>query len=153
MGGDKDDPASRTMLEEAALQSEALSGDSAATAEMRGVDASRVDLPVLDIEATGTYSNGAATLAGTTLSAGDTAALLDTQQLRAPSDMLAGGDLSLPDLEPVTLSEVGTKLDLARAYMDMGDPDGARSILKEVMHEGSVNQKQEAQRLLESLPG
>ena len=29
----------------------------------------------------------------------------------------------------------------------------ARSILKEVMHEGSVNQKQEAQRLLESLPG
>ena len=163
------DPASRTMLEEAALQSEALSGDTAATAEMRGVEASRVDLPVLDIEATGTYTNGAATLAATTLSAGDTAAPLDTQQLHtphfdlhddapspgahAPADMLAGGDLSLPDLEPVTLSEVGTKLDLARAYMDMGDPDGARSILKEVMHEGSVNQKQEAQRLLESLPG
>ncbi|MBP7616063.1 MAG: hypothetical protein KA756_10450, partial [Steroidobacteraceae bacterium] len=39
---------------------------------------------------------------------------------------------------------VGTKLDLARAYMDMGDPDGARSILKEVLQEGSVSQKQEA---------
>ncbi len=51
------------------------------------------------------------------------------------------------------MSEVGTKLDLARAYMDMGDPDGARNILEEVMHEGSNTQKQEAQRLMESLPG
>jgi pilus assembly protein FimV len=66
---------------------------------------------------------------------------------------LASDDLALPDLEPVTMSEVGTKLDLARAYMDMGDPEGARNILEEVMHEGSVAQKQEAQRLLESLPG
>jgi FimV-like protein len=66
---------------------------------------------------------------------------------------LASDDLALPDLEPVTMSEVGTKLDLARAYMDMGDPEGARNILEEVMHEGSVAQKQEAQRLIESLPG
>jgi len=50
------------------------------------------------------------------------------------------------------MSEVGTKLDLARAYMDMGDPDGARNILEEVLNEGSVAQKQEAQRLMESLP-
>ena len=59
----------------------------------------------------------------------------------------------MADLEPVTPSEVGTKLDLARAYMDMGDPEGARSILEEVMHEGSAGQRQEAGRLLESLPG
>jgi pilus assembly protein FimV len=57
------------------------------------------------------------------------------------------------DLEPVTMSEVGTKLDLARAYMDMGDPDGARNILNEVLQEGSVGQKQEAQRLIDSIPG
>jgi pilus assembly protein FimV len=62
-------------------------------------------------------------------------------------------ELAVPDLEPVTLSEVGTKLDLARAYVDMGDPDGARNILTEVLSEGSASQKQEAQRLLESLPG
>jgi len=49
------------------------------------------------------------------------------------------------------MSEVGTKLDLARAYMDMGDPDGARSILDEVLQEGNPNQKQEAQRLMESI--
>jgi pilus assembly protein FimV len=66
---------------------------------------------------------------------------------------LSSDDLALPDLEPVTMSEVGTKLDLARAYMDMGDPDGAKNILEEVLHEGSMTQKQEAQRLMESLPG
>ncbi|HET9108909.1 MAG TPA: FimV/HubP family polar landmark protein [Steroidobacteraceae bacterium] len=66
---------------------------------------------------------------------------------------LSADDLALPDLEPVTMSEVGTKLDLARAYMDMGDPDGARNILEEVMHEGSTAQRQEAERLMESLPG
>jgi pilus assembly protein FimV len=71
-------------------------------------------------------------------------------------DDLAGSpteELAVPDLEPVTLSEVGTKLDLARAYVDMGDPDGARNILNEVLSEGSASQKQEAQRLIESLPG
>src|SRR5690606_10110757 len=57
------------------------------------------------------------------------------------------------ELEPVTMSEVGTKLDLARAYMDMGDPDGARSILDEVLQEGSDSQRQEARRLLDSIPG
>jgi pilus assembly protein FimV len=62
-------------------------------------------------------------------------------------------ELALPEFEPVTMSEVGTKLDLARAYMDMGDPEGARSILDEVVQEGSASQKQEAQRLIESLPG
>jgi pilus assembly protein FimV len=62
-------------------------------------------------------------------------------------------DGSLTELEPVTMSEVGTKLDLARAYMDMGDPEGARSILEEVVQEGSASQKQEAQRLIETLPG
>jgi pilus assembly protein FimV len=60
-------------------------------------------------------------------------------------------EMELSELEPVTMSEVGTKLDLARAYMDMGDPDGARSILEEVLAEGNSSQKQEAQRLLDSI--
>jgi pilus assembly protein FimV len=62
-------------------------------------------------------------------------------------------EIPATELEPVTMSEVGTKLDLARAYMDMGDPEGARSILEEVVNEGSASQKQEAQRLIEALPG
>ncbi|MEO6186577.1 MAG: FimV/HubP family polar landmark protein [Steroidobacteraceae bacterium] len=66
---------------------------------------------------------------------------------------LSEADPTVRDLEPVTMSEVGTKLDLARAYMDMGDPDGARSILREVLQEGSTGQRQEAQRLIDSIPG
>lgn len=49
------------------------------------------------------------------------------------------------------VDEVGTKLDLARAYMDMGDPDGARSILEEVRQEGNGDQQEEAQSLLSQL--
>jgi pilus assembly protein FimV len=71
----------------------------------------------------------------------------------AATQRLQSEDLALPDLEPVTMSEVGTKLDLARAYMDMGDPEGARNILEEVLTEGSVAQKQEAERLIAALPG
>ncbi len=52
-----------------------------------------------------------------------------------------------------TMTEVGTKLDLARAYVDMGDPGGARSILEEVLNEGDDSQKQQAQQLLDALPG
>jgi pilus assembly protein FimV len=44
--------------------------------------------------------------------------------------------------------EVATKLDLARAYMDMGDNEGARDILAEVAHEGNEAQRQEAVDLL-----
>jgi pilus assembly protein FimV len=76
-----------------------------------------------------------------------------TNKLLAQSNRLKPVDFSMPELEPVTMSEVGTKLDLARAYMDMGDPEGARSILEEVVQEGSASQKQEASRLIESLPG
>jgi FimV-like protein len=76
-----------------------------------------------------------------------------TNKLEAQTNKLKPVDLAAPELEPVTMSEVGTKLDLARAYMDMGDPEGARSILEEVVQEGSASQKQEASRLIESLPG
>ena len=47
-----------------------------------------------------------------------------------------------------SMNEIGTKLDLARAYIDMGDPDGAKSILEEVVAEGNAQQKSEAQELL-----
>ncbi|MBI3570637.1 MAG: hypothetical protein HY082_05985 [Gammaproteobacteria bacterium] len=44
--------------------------------------------------------------------------------------------------------EAATKLDLARAYIDMGDADGARSILEEVTAEGNPEQKKQAQDLV-----
>ncbi|MBS8239043.1 hypothetical protein DYI22_00820 [Marinobacter lipolyticus] len=54
-------------------------------------------------------------------------------------DFLAGTD------------EAATKLDLARAYIEMGDVDGAKDILEEVSLEGNDEQKAEAQDLLKNL--
>ena len=43
------------------------------------------------------------------------------------------------------------KLDLARAYIDMGDGDGARSVLEGVLQDGSESERQEANQLLEKI--
>lgn len=70
--------------------------------------------------------------------------------------------LELPDVEELpeevpdelsavtgyTSDEVNTKLDLARAYLDMGDEEGARSILQEVLNEGGEQQKLAAKKIL-----
>jgi pilus assembly protein FimV len=78
-----------------------------------------------------------------------------------PLDLDVGNDLLGRDdptgteeaspLDPQTMTEVGTKLDLARAYIDMGDPEGARSILEEVLDEGDPGQRREAQSLIDVL--
>jgi pilus assembly protein FimV len=70
-------------------------------------------------------------------------------------DLEATGEMERPQPrgeDDSTMGEVGTKLDLARAYVDMGDPEGARSILEEVLKEGDAAHRQEAQRLLAGLP-
>jgi pilus assembly protein FimV len=46
---------------------------------------------------------------------------------------------------------VETKLELAAAYLDMDDSDGARSLLEEVMGEGDSGQKKRAKDMLERL--
>ncbi len=68
-----------------------------------------------------------------------------------PTMSLGPDDMSDDLNEARTMTEVGTKLDLARAYVDMGDPAGARSILEEVLDEGDDAQRQQAQQLLDSL--
>lgn len=47
--------------------------------------------------------------------------------------------------------EVATKLDLARAYIDMEDPEGAKDILNEVIEEGSAEQQADARKLLDGI--
>ncbi len=54
----------------------------------------------------------------------------------------AGGD------EP---EDVNTKLDLVTAYIDMGDKEGARELLDEVLKEGGAQQRERAQQMLSSL--
>ena len=47
--------------------------------------------------------------------------------------------------------EVATKLDLAKAYQEMGDASGAREIIEEVLREGDTGQREAAQSLLAQL--
>jgi len=69
------------------------------------------------------------------------------------TDALSGEGVSEEDLEGEldflsSTDETATKLDLARAYIDMGDTDGAKDILDEVSQEGDDQQRQEAEELL-----
>ncbi|MFP5382431.1 MAG: FimV/HubP family polar landmark protein [Gammaproteobacteria bacterium] len=64
------------------------------------------------------------------------------------SETAAGGD----DFDFLADSdENATKLDLARAYIEMGDAEGARDILNEVVADGTADQKMEARSLLEQV--
>ncbi len=47
--------------------------------------------------------------------------------------------------------EVATKLDLAKAYEEMGDKDGARELLNEALKEGDAAQQSQAQQMLANL--
>jgi len=124
--------------------------DSSSTARLQAIDSAGLDLDLNDLDKTQIkelgLGNGIDLDVGTPAPSGSEGTFVQTQRIMAE-------DIPLPDLEPATMSEVGTKLDLARAYMDMGDPEGARSILSEVLSEGSVSQKQEARRLIDTLPG
>lgn len=76
----------------------------------------------------------------------------DEQAGAAPSapDALPSldGDASpTPDLA----QEVDTKLDLARAYQEMGDSEGARELVEEVLRDGTAEQREAANRLLAQL--
>jgi pilus assembly protein FimV len=58
-----------------------------------------------------------------------------------------------PDEDEYVDDPVDTKLDLARAYLDMDDADSARAMLEEVLEEGTQVQKDEARRLLAGVEG
>ena len=51
----------------------------------------------------------------------------------------------------VKWQEVATKLDLAKAYEEMGDKDGARDLLNEVIQEGDEAQKKQAKTMIDAL--
>jgi pilus assembly protein FimV len=47
--------------------------------------------------------------------------------------------------------DIGTRIELAKAYVELGDEDGAKEILSEVVTQGTDEQKAEAQSLLKGL--
>lgn len=58
-----------------------------------------------------------------------------------------------PDLQISASEEVATKLDLAKAYEEMGDLEGARELLQEVVSEGDAGQRERAQTALARIGG
>jgi pilus assembly protein FimV len=67
---------------------------------------------------------------------------LDTPSGAATSSVSEGG------ADP---GAVATKLELAKAYIEIGDSDGAKEILQEVAREGSSAQQAEAKSILAGL--
>jgi pilus assembly protein FimV len=87
----------------------------------------------------------------------DTTTIDPAPEIRAAKAPVSGlQDEFVDDLEEdfeflAGTDEAATKLDLARAYIDMGDKEGARDILEEVLEEGNGQQKQDAAKLIEGL--
>ena len=78
--------------------------------------------------------------------------IAELDEVAASSDMDEMSDEDDFDLSSLDdVDEVSTKLDLARAYLDMGDHEGTRGILEEVIAEGDDEQKQEASELMAKL--
>ena len=69
---------------------------------------------------------------------------LTTSEQSSQNDEFGVSDLT-------DMDELETKLDLAKAYVDMGDADAAKDIAKEVLDQGTVEQKKAAQALLDEL--
>ena len=64
---------------------------------------------------------------------------------------LSSINLDLSGNEPAAADEVTTKLELAKAYEEMGDKEGARELLQEVAKEGSADQQEKARGMLARL--
>ena len=64
---------------------------------------------------------------------------------------LGGGSAPASGEKDEKWYDVQTKFDLAKAYQEMGDKEGAREILQEVLEEGDAEQKKSAQTVLAAL--
>ena len=80
-------------------------------------------------------------------------ALTDVDSDNTLEEDLGSDDESdeLPSGANETWDEAGTKLDLARAYIEMDDKESAQSILEEVAKEGTDDQKDEARDLINQI--
>lgn len=109
-----------------------LDQEPSASADMKEPAAQEPMMPELD-------------LSGINLDLGDTATpMADTVSNALEDATTLVGDNTVWE-------EASTKLDLARAYLEMGDKEGAREILQEVAGEGGPEQQAEANKLLATL--
>ena len=91
-----------------------------------------------EVTAEGALSPDTSSLELSPLDAGVDAAEIPVAENFDPDESIYG----------IETNPVDSKLDLARAYLDMGDEDGARPVLMEVIKEGDLPQQAEARELL-----
>ncbi|MDZ7888642.1 MAG: FimV/HubP family polar landmark protein [Pseudomonas sp.] len=154
----EDEPAAPAAADELSELSLELPGEAAATEFDLPVD---FDLSLAEEEPVAASTDSfAAQLDEVTAQLDDLAVNLQQSDddvlldLEAPAlgDSLATGLDGDDDFDFLSgTDEAATKLDLARAYIDMGDTEGARDILDEVVAEGNDTQQQEARELLAGL--
>lgn len=110
------------------------------------IEAGKADLtlPEIDLDLLGKKAEGPAEQAEPSIAIDST---LGPERESVPSDLLS----SQWQVDSGIWDEVATKLDLARAYIEMNDKEAAREILEEVLNEGREEQRQEAKALLERL--
>ena len=65
--------------------------------------------------------------------------------------VLEDGPTEVDSLEQESDSDMGTRLDLARAYIEMGDAAAARTLLEEVKQLGTPGEREEAELLIANL--
>ncbi len=130
--------------------SEALDDTVAMQADELNVD---TGISPADPEATAAYTPSSLSDA---LDGDDTeqfdASNMDTEFLDPAEQTVAQTHTDLEELGPPSLiEEVGTKLDLAKAFVDMGDSDAAKETLLEVINEGDESQIKAAKDLMDKL--
>ena len=111
----------------------------------------------IDLDDASSVTNAAESAVESTVDTLEPATLTDTGSAAIAESVDEAGSLVADAVEDddfdflADTDEVATKLDLARAYIDMGDTEGAKDILEEVIQEGSDEQQQEANGLMERI--
>ena len=90
----------------------------------------------------------------TSSSSGDESLSIDLEfaedaEEASSSDLEEALDSEMPAIDE---DAIDTNLELARAYIDMGDHDGAKELLDSVLAKGDLSQQAAAQELLKTLP-
>jgi pilus assembly protein FimV len=84
----------------------------------------------------------------------DTEELAEEAEVEDEPEVNLDLDVPEPKAEPIdeaVWQEVATKLDLAGAYVEIGDADGAKELLTEIVKKGDAEQVSKAKALLETL--
>ncbi|APZ43348.1 hypothetical protein BW247_09805 [Acidihalobacter ferrooxydans] len=124
-------------------------------ADAEAEDGETDDLDVLDLDVDmsdlDTELSDANEPTKTAVETDEHAFLIDEAEDEGQGDETVQEAVRTDDATTLGSDTAATNLDLAKAYIDMGDDEGARSALEEVIAEGNPEQKKEAERLLNQL--